>query len=456
MERNGTSAFENSTNQEYKSYPEYQASLLIWKIVPPILIAFGSIGNILSIVVLTRPSIRRSTIALYLIVLAVSDLTVLYTGLLRQWLIYLVDFDVREISEAACKIHIWMVYSSLDSSAWIVMAVTLDRVIAAWFPHSVGTKCSSKHASALITAILIFVLGLNAHLLYGMVQTSGEEMEQICAAIDDKYGFFFHSVWPWVDFSAYCFIPFLVIVIGNCLIIFKVLKSQRRTTSRHIPSIQMSDNIPAHRTGRKQSSMTAMLMTLNTVFLFTTSPVSIYSIGYPYWHTGSQKATALMELWWAIVNMLMYINNSLNFLLYCLSGSMFRKEAKRIFCRIKKRIITQILKDKNSSKRHTLTAEHAPLVLPNTGVTTFNGKANTLQIPKRTEVHLLDTAGLGSSKSEHSISSFKTSNTCLDSSAIKPPLTRRSSDPIKDILTKTSPNNETVFNVSVNNIPKQL
>ena len=30
--------------------------------------------------------------------------------------------------------------------------------------------------------------------------------------------------------------------------------------------------------------------------------------------------------------MLMYANNSVNFLLYCLSGSRFRKEAIRVFC----------------------------------------------------------------------------------------------------------------------------
>ena len=39
-----------------------------------------------------------------------------------------------------------------------------------------------------------------------------------------------------------------------------------------------------------------------------------------------------LYLWWAVVNMLMYINNTVNFLLYSLSGSQFRQEMKRIFC----------------------------------------------------------------------------------------------------------------------------
>ena len=80
--------------------------------------------------------------------------------------------------------------------------------------------------------------------------------------------------------------------------------------------------------------MTAMLCTLNTVFFITTLPISIYNIGYTYWYsTTDPHVIAKLELWWSVVNMLMYTNNALNFLLYSLSGSRFRKELKRVLCR---------------------------------------------------------------------------------------------------------------------------
>ena len=71
---------------------------------------------ILSIVVLTSKYIRKLTAAIFLTCLTFSDLCVLYTGLLRQWLICLIDSDIRHLSEAFCKVHIWLVYSSLDFS----------------------------------------------------------------------------------------------------------------------------------------------------------------------------------------------------------------------------------------------------------------------------------------------------------------------------------------------------
>ena len=316
---------------DYHSYSEYKASIIIWKTVPPLLIIFGTGGNILSIVVLTRKSIRKSTTAIFLIFLTFSDLCVLYTGLFRQWLIYLINTDIRHLSEAFCKIHTWLVYSSLDFSAWIIISVTLERIIAVWCPYSHNSKCSRQTALICIITLLTFILGLNAHLLYGMVDKESGILEQKCSSIDESYSNFFRSVWSWMDLCMFCLIPFVVIVFGNSIILFKLFPRSRTSKTQE----RKRDNRHGHNHNRHQSSMTAMLCTLNTVFFFTTLPISVYNIGYTYWYsTTDPHVIAKLELWWSVVNMLMYTNNALNFLLYSLSGSRFRKELKRVLCRI--------------------------------------------------------------------------------------------------------------------------
>ena len=314
---------------DYHSYSEYKASIIIWKTVPPLLITFGTGGNILSIVVLTRKSIRKSTTAIFLIFLTFSDLCVLYTGLFRQWLIYLINTDIRHLSEAFCKIHTWLVYSSLDFSAWIIISVTLERIIAVWCPYSHNSKCSRQTALICIITLLAFILGLNAHLLYGMVDKESGILEQKCSSIDESYSNFFRSVWSWMDLCMFCLIPFVVIVFGNSIILFKLFQ-RSRTSNKQNKNQETRQGRHHH-----QSSMTAMLCTLNTVFFITTLPISIYNIGYTYWYSITDpKVIAKLELWWSVVNMLMYTNNALNFLLYSLSGSRFRKELKRVLCRI--------------------------------------------------------------------------------------------------------------------------
>ncbi|KAH3848485.1 G-protein coupled receptor daf-37-like [Dreissena polymorpha] len=323
-----------SEGDTYEQLGLYKASILIWKIVPPILILLGTIGNSLSILVLTRRSIRVSTTALVLTVLACSDLLVLYSGPLRQWLVFLFKTDVRHVSEAGCKINMWLVYSSLDFSAWILIIVTLERMVSAWLPHRAKTVCTQRNAVVFLIAVGVFILAINSHMLYGMVFKIDENTNKIvmCIEIDQSYKDFFNKVWPWIDLCMFCAIPFSVIVIGNALIAFKVLQSKKKSKSTVAPAQPSRSRDPQQGTRNgKQSSMTAMLFTLNTVFLVSTSPVSIYNIGYADWIEGADNATlAGLEFWWAVVNMFMYTNNSINFFLYCLSGTKFRKEVIRL------------------------------------------------------------------------------------------------------------------------------
>ncbi|KAH3709261.1 thyrotropin-releasing hormone receptor-like [Dreissena polymorpha] len=327
----------NQTESDYyKQLTIYKAGVLIWKVVPPVFILLGTIGNCLSILVLTRRSIRVSTTALFLTVLACSDLLVLYSGLLRQWLIYLYNTDVRHISEAGCKIHTWLVYSSLDFSAWIIIILTLERVISSWLPHRAKTMCTNKTAVFILIAVCVFILVKNSHFLYGLVFEIANEktnqVEQKCVAIDQNYSHFEYEVQPWIDMCVYCIVPFAIILIGNVSILFKVLQSQKKTKSTVAPS--QSSRSRGQQQGirhAKQSSTTAILFTLSIVFLVTTSPVSIYLIVETYWIQDADDAKlAKLDFWWAVVNMLMYSKNSVNFLLYCLSGTKFKKEFFRL------------------------------------------------------------------------------------------------------------------------------
>ena len=370
----------NETSLEYQSYSEYKAGIIIWKTVPPVLITFGTCGNILSIVVLTRKSIRKSTTAIFLIFLTFSDLCVLYTGLFRQWLIYLIDIDIRHFSEVFCKIHTWLVYSSLDFSAWIIISVTLERIIAVWCPYSHNTKCSRQTAIVCIITLLIFVLSLNAHLLYGMVDKESGIIEQKCSSVDEDYSNFFRAVWSWMDLCMFCLIPFAVIVFGNSIILFKLFQ-RRRTSNQEDRNRELNHD---HHHQHRHSSMTAMLCTLNTVFFITTLPISMYNIGYTYWYsTQDQHTIAKLELWWSVVNMLMYTNNALNFLLYSLSGSRFRKELKRVVCRITDAADTAFIALKPMV--HDTTADDSPL-----------NRNCSVQTPDINQGLALDTIAVGS------------------------------------------------------------
>ena len=316
----------------FTTLSDFKASQWIWKVVPPVLIVLGSIGNILSIVVLTRKSIRNSITPL-LTFLAFSDILVLYTGLLRQWIYYTFDYDIRHFNEIVCKIHLWLVYTCLDLSAWIIMALTVDRVIATWWPFRARRLCTRTGAIKVVATIVVFLLIVNSHFLYGVANkthtgNNGTVIkEEKCVPVYEDYFEFLVNVWMIFDLLKLCLVPFTVILVGNICIVVKLMKSQRRLTNMNESSIRHRSSSAA------VSSLTVMMLVLSTMFLITTLPFSVYIIGEHYWgQTEDTQTVATLELWWAIVNMLMYTNNCVNFLLYCLSGSRFRKEARQLFC----------------------------------------------------------------------------------------------------------------------------
>ena len=70
-----------------------------------LLSVFGTVGNVLSIIVMTRKSMRSNTMALMLTVLAVVDTLVLWVDMLRQYLNKIHDIDLRSFSNISCKLH---------------------------------------------------------------------------------------------------------------------------------------------------------------------------------------------------------------------------------------------------------------------------------------------------------------------------------------------------------------
>ena len=73
-------AMGNHSNASVSSFPEFLLAEEVWRVGSPILLAVGTVGNVLSILVLTRKKLRKITTMFYLAVLALADLAVLYTG----------------------------------------------------------------------------------------------------------------------------------------------------------------------------------------------------------------------------------------------------------------------------------------------------------------------------------------------------------------------------------------
>ena len=302
----------------------------LWKIIPPIVMLLGTFGNSLTIIVLLRQIKNLSSTAVYLLSLAFSDLLVLYMGPLRQWVVYLWKVDVRTLSNAGCKIQIFLTYFSIQFSSWLLVAVTMERVISVILPHKVKLGCTTMKAGIAVMTVFICVFGLNSHILYGygQVYKPSASGKYRCAPIYEDYIYFLDNILPWIDFAFTFAIPFVLLLTCNMIIIVTLRKNTRRRRK-----LSLSQK------GKGGHSITVMLIMLCVVFFICLTPVSIYLIVLPYIKAKARKLPFMQMLrqlekilfWHALTNCFGYLNSCTNFMFYFLSGSRFRVEVRALF-----------------------------------------------------------------------------------------------------------------------------
>jgi hypothetical protein len=140
----------------------YTSTIIILKIYPVLIFLFGSFGNLLSFCVLIRAAMRRYSTFCYLACLALVDLGVILTFCINFISLYHFDYDIQD-EPFPCKLFAFSIYFLPQYSSWILVAVSIDRVISAKYLRLAKTWSKPKH-SVLVTCILgLFLAVLNSH-----------------------------------------------------------------------------------------------------------------------------------------------------------------------------------------------------------------------------------------------------------------------------------------------------
>ena len=118
-----------------RQYQDYKTSRKMILYGCSLQIAVGTATNLLTMVVMTRRTMIKSTTCFYFAVLALVDLMVLYFSCLRHLLLTVNgnENDVYVSATWTCRLLNFLAYFSYDLASWIITAMTIDR--------SVGWSC---------------------------------------------------------------------------------------------------------------------------------------------------------------------------------------------------------------------------------------------------------------------------------------------------------------------------
>ena len=228
-----------------------------------------------------------------------------------------------------CKIHVFLVYFIKHLSAWLLVAVALERFISVWFPLRAKTICTHRNAAFGITVIAVALVGINMHIFWTFgektvpIANSNRTHRDACT-YRRQFDFFFQEIWPGLEASVYTYIPFTIMLVFNTLIIFRLARARLLRKRLSATSHGSQDSI-------RMTTMTSMLLAATFTFLILTTPVSLYLNGQNSYWKYEKKRNPNFKIFWVITQQLMYLNNAINFLLYFTSSTRFRQELKRSF-----------------------------------------------------------------------------------------------------------------------------
>ena len=359
----------------------FQAVYFLRVYTLPVIIIIGTILNLLSFFVMRR--IKSST-SFYFSILGLSDTLVLLTGGLNLWLSSAFNFYLVHFSTSVCKIYLFISYSMLDFSVWIIVLTTAEKLYAVSHPldaHSLRTK--TKKSLMIVIIAFFFCLVVNSHFLitHSMIyfeavknetlnqienntQTvTNQELLDLSICSYNKWNEFYEAYWAIFDATIYSFLPFSLISIFNVLILIYLKKAEY--VSKKYKLHQLLETSLSNKTGynyifknlkekkakdflevdlnlynrqnfnyKKQSlkyinkRLIVLIFSINISFCILSMPMVILQIVQLHNYEHFSKNNKYFDLLTSIAEILQYLNHTTNFFFYSLSVRTFREQLK--------------------------------------------------------------------------------------------------------------------------------
>ena len=214
--------------------------------------------------------------------------------------------------KSKCSLFSHGLFSAVSSL--IIIAITLERVIATTSPHRFRAIYSVQFGIKVVGVLVVCMALLFAHLLHG-IDYSYFDQSPLCVSINSAYGYFMFYILAGVGFFLIFLLPIVIITTGNIAIVVKVRNSRRRI----VPS--SSTKQAGTRTSRH---LVVITLLLSSAFVVFSMPAFVVWSINPYISYESNDAQR------QIVFIVALTLATLNFFLYILSGRRFRDLFKSV------------------------------------------------------------------------------------------------------------------------------
>ena len=196
-------------------------------------------------------------------------------------------------------------------SSAILVIITIEKCFALYFPFKAKTICTVRTAKRVSLVTAVIYVAFNAQFFYFASKKNDERGTYCSYRGSETYLKFLFNIFG----ALYSNVPFIIMILVNCAIICKFINAKFKTGHWGTESTSQALSKSATRG-------TTMLLTVSFAFIILSGPIAIFQLfigqEYPYWV-------------FDITLTLQYMNHGINGILYCIAGSRFRNELKKIF-----------------------------------------------------------------------------------------------------------------------------
>ena len=271
---------------------------------------------------------------------------------------YTFHVDVRRFTNFGCKLHKFLLYWNGQTTAMVLIVMTLERFVTICFPYQKIMTITKKKLACILLCLSFCIACLTSHFwwTYSLYEQNdlvsqialpttpvysrlvSEEVDfqdqenvtnsfititkLVCSYREFQHRRFLNKYWPWINLAFYSLIPFFIISALNLLLLTKLTYSVYER-KRNLGQVANSFKI---------GGSSLLLISAGLLYLFCTGPIAIYHIYKHIWREShaeepyNPELQAYRSLWRSVLENISYLTNALNLLVYCISGSRFRRE----------------------------------------------------------------------------------------------------------------------------------
>ena len=317
----------------------------------------GVLGNVLAFVTFSTKSVRTSTTSVYLRALAIADVLVLITALFRYktYKIFLTDEqDLDSVLHFDPYIQVYVEpfhWMALGSSSFITIVLSLERYMAVKFPLFTKRSCSVPVVLLCIGGVVIIVVAITSP-NFASYEVLHQEIIGISIYYASITDFGRESLFPctfhnYIVPIVWYIIPAIFLTILNIFLSVHVHKSTRIRVG--LPGVYNPNR-----------NLTVLIILIVSVYMICNFPKCIFMFYKLVNQQSNNQACVEMTsssnspnskaylVIQVVTELLNVLNSCMNFIVYCLVGSRFRRELKRLL----------VCKSCRKSKSSTLTRTH--------------------------------------------------------------------------------------------------